>query len=226
MQFVLVPGAGGVAWFWHRVVPLLRAAGHDATAVDLPGDDKEAGLEAYAELTVEAIGGRADTVLIGQSLGGFTVAMVCARVPVATLVFLNAMIPKSGETPGEWWKATGHAAARTQAAKRHGYSLAFDVQTYFLHDVPPKVVADSASHQRDEADVVFSTPCRFERWPVVPIHALGGSDDRFFPIDFQRRVAHERLGRDIEVVPGGHLAALSRPRELVDHLLGVVAQLG
>jgi hypothetical protein len=36
--FVLIPGAGGTAWYWHRVVPLLRAAGHEATAVDLlPG---------------------------------------------------------------------------------------------------------------------------------------------------------------------------------------------
>lgn len=46
------------------------------------------------------------------------------------------------------------------------------------------------------------------------------------PIDVQRRVARERLGRDIEVVPGGHLTALSRPRELGEHLLGLVAQLG
>jgi pimeloyl-ACP methyl ester carboxylesterase len=41
MQLVLVPGAGGVAWYWHRVIPLLRAAGHDALAVDLPGDWRE-----------------------------------------------------------------------------------------------------------------------------------------------------------------------------------------
>jgi pimeloyl-ACP methyl ester carboxylesterase len=37
--FVLVPGAGGVAWYWHRVVPILSEARHDAIAVDLPGDD-------------------------------------------------------------------------------------------------------------------------------------------------------------------------------------------
>jgi hypothetical protein len=33
--FVLVPGAGGMAWYWHRVVPLLGSAGHQAIAVDL-----------------------------------------------------------------------------------------------------------------------------------------------------------------------------------------------
>ena len=31
--FVLIPGAGGVAWYWHRVVPLLEDAKHEAIAV-------------------------------------------------------------------------------------------------------------------------------------------------------------------------------------------------
>jgi hypothetical protein len=39
-SFVLIPGAGGVAWYWHRVIPLLEQAGHEAVAVDLPGDDE------------------------------------------------------------------------------------------------------------------------------------------------------------------------------------------
>ena len=29
-HFVLVPGAGGSAWYWSRLVPELRARGHDA----------------------------------------------------------------------------------------------------------------------------------------------------------------------------------------------------
>jgi hypothetical protein len=31
--FVLIPGAGGAAWYWHRIVPRLREAGHQAIAV-------------------------------------------------------------------------------------------------------------------------------------------------------------------------------------------------
>ena len=48
-SFVLVPGAGGMAWYWHRVVPLIRVAGHEPIAVDLPGDDRHSGLAAYAD---------------------------------------------------------------------------------------------------------------------------------------------------------------------------------
>jgi pimeloyl-ACP methyl ester carboxylesterase len=42
--FVPIPGAGGSAWYWHRVVPELRARGHEAVAVDLPGANESAGL--------------------------------------------------------------------------------------------------------------------------------------------------------------------------------------
>jgi len=33
---VFLPGAGGLAWYWHRVVALVEEAGHNALAVDLP----------------------------------------------------------------------------------------------------------------------------------------------------------------------------------------------
>jgi pimeloyl-ACP methyl ester carboxylesterase len=66
---------------------------------------------------------------------------------------------------------------------------------------------------------VFAEPCRFDAWPDVPIHVIAGRDDRFFPIDFQRRVAQERLQVEIDQLDGGHLLALSNPRGLADLLL-------
>jgi hypothetical protein len=45
---------GGSAWDWHLVAPALREHGHDAVAVDLPGEDETAGWEEYADAIVEA----------------------------------------------------------------------------------------------------------------------------------------------------------------------------
>jgi hypothetical protein len=39
-------------------------------------------------------------------------------------------------------------------------------------------------------------------------------DDRLFPAEFQRRVAMQRLGLVPDEMDGGHLVALSRPKEL------------
>ena len=66
---------------------------------------------------------------------------------------------------------------------------------------------------------IFGEPCRFRAWPEVPIHVIAGRDDRLFPIEFQRRVARERLGVAVDELAGGHLIALSNPRSLADQLL-------
>src|SRR5689334_3086925 len=82
--FVLIPGAGGSSWYWSRVAPLLADAGHTALPIDLPGDDPAAGLDEYTRIVVDAIGNRPDVAVVAQSLGGFTAAMVCAQVDVAS----------------------------------------------------------------------------------------------------------------------------------------------
>jgi pimeloyl-ACP methyl ester carboxylesterase len=223
VTFALVPGAGGAAWYWHRVVPLLEEAKHEAIAVDLPGEDALAGLSVYGDRVLEAIGTR-EVILVAQSLGGFTAPLVCARARVRMLVFVNAMIPLPGETAGEWWANTGWEEARVAAAHHGGYSPSFDLATYFLHDLPPAIVKEGEAHGRPEADAVFGEPCRFETWPAVPTRVIAGRDDRFFPVEFQRRVAQERLHVSVDDVPGGHLLALANPRGLVDRLLGYLRE--
>ena len=213
-SYVLIPGAGGMAWYWHRVIPLLEKAGHEAIAVDLPADDERAGLQEYADIVIQAIGQRQNIVLVAQSLAAFTAPLVCARTTVRSLVFVNAMIPLPGETAGAWWKNTGAVEARIAAAMAGGYGHEFDLSTYFLHDVPEGVLRTGPARPRDQADAVFGQPCRFERWPAIPIRVIASRDDRFFPLEFQRRIARDRLQADVEVIPGGHLVALSRPNEL------------
>jgi pimeloyl-ACP methyl ester carboxylesterase len=221
--FALIPGAGGASWYWHRVVPLLEEAEHEAIAVDLPGDDAGAGLSVYAERVLQAVGTR-EVILVAQSLGGFTAPLVIPRARVRMLLFVNAMIPVPGETAGEWWTNTGWEEARVAAAESGGYSPSFDLATYFLHDLAPEVVKQGEARERPEADVVFGEPCRFETWPAIPIHVLAGRDDRFFPIEFQRRVARERLHLGVDDLPGGHLLALANPRALADQLLRYLRQ--
>ncbi len=52
----------------------------------------------------------------------------------------------------------------------------------------------------------------------MPTRFLHGRDDRFFPLEFQRGVVHERLGTTVDEMPGGHLLALSQPIELANRL--------
>jgi pimeloyl-ACP methyl ester carboxylesterase len=217
-HFTFIPGAGGEAWYWHPVVPLLKEAGHAASAVDLPAADEAAGLDEYADRVAQATGKR-EAIVVAHSLGGFIAPLVCERVRIRAIVFVNAMIPLPGETAKKWGETTGSERARKAAARKGGYSTSFEDATYFFHDVPKKLVKEAASHDTPQSEGVMRERCRFKSWPRVPIHVVVGRDDRMFPLDFQRRVARERLGIDIEEVRGGHLVMLSNPRGLVKLLL-------
>jgi pimeloyl-ACP methyl ester carboxylesterase len=205
--YVLIHGAGADAWHWHLVVPGLRASGHDVVAVDLPCDDDTAGLQEYADTVVNATGDRDQVIVVAQSLAGFTAPLVCDRLPVVLLVLVNAMVPRPGETAGEWWADTGHV-----------FPDPFDPEVIFVHDLPPELAAESARHVRRQSDFVFGQPWPLAAWPDVPTRFLLCRDDRFFPAEFQRHMVRDRLGIIADEMDGGHLPALARPHELVQRL--------
>lgn len=60
----------------------------------------------------------------------------------------------------------------------------------------------------------LTTPCPFDAWPNVPTHIIAAESDRLFPLGFMRRQAMDRLGLEVDIIPGGHLAALTQPNEL------------
>jgi pimeloyl-ACP methyl ester carboxylesterase len=220
--YVLIPGAGGSAWFWHRVVPLLEAAGAGALAVALPADDDTADLLTYADIVCAAVSDVAGPLtVVGQSMGAMTAPIVAQRVPTESLVLVNPMVPRAGETAGDWWENTGQRAARVAYFGRIGLGdRDFDMVEDFFHDVPAAVRDEALSQpEPEQSDTPFAAPWPLPAWPDIPTRVLAGSEDRIFPLDFQRRVVRERLGLDVEVVPGGHLAALSHPEELAAALL-------
>ncbi len=223
VTFILVPGAGGDPWYWHLLVRKLEARGHEAVPVALPAANESAGLLEYTDAVVEAIGNRdrKHLVLVAQSLGGFTAPLVCERVPVRALILVNAMIPRPGERPGEWFVNTHQHEAKREQNIRDGRlaDAPFEPLVDFFHDVPQSVTEEAwARGEPKQSDNVFASPCTFKAWPAIPIHVLVASEDRLFPAAFQRRIARERLGIEAEQLPGGHLVALSQPEELAARL--------
>ncbi|MGH1564481.1 alpha/beta fold hydrolase [Mumia sp. DW29H23] len=232
--FVLIPGAGGDPAYWSRLVPELERRGHTAIPVDVPQQDASTGVEDHAQVVLDAITAADPTaagptaagptrdeplVVVAQSMGAYIGPLVCARIPVDLLVLLNPMIPSPGESPGEWWSAVGSSAARREA----GWDD-FDIERDFFHDVPDDLTAEMlGGEDREPSDRSFAEPWPLEQWPDVRTVVVAATDDRIFPIAFQRRVAQDRLGLAPDEIPGGHLVALSRPAELADRLEAVAA---
>jgi pimeloyl-ACP methyl ester carboxylesterase len=223
--FVLIPGAGGNAAYWSRLVTELERRGHHGVPVEIPQDDPALVLTDWAATVEAAVPATGDAILVAQSLGGFVAPLV--RRPVRMIVLLNAMIPEPHETPDDWWEATGSQPARRAADQAAGRDPEFDLERHFLHDLSDEArAALFAAKPRDASATAMASPCDFDTWPDVPIRVLAGRDDRFFPLEFQRRVAAQRLGRPVDEVPGGHLAAVSFPAEVAEQLSRYAAEPG
>lgn len=205
-------------------IEALTDLGHDAIAPPLPMDDQEATPSDHADAVASAVPEIDDLVVVAQSLGAFAGPLVTPRVPVAQLVLLAPMIPAPGETAGQWWENTGHAEAIASLVERHGPMSKWGQAAFeevFLHDVDPEVARENERYSGAPGAGMFGEPWPLEAWPEVPTRVLIPRDDRLFPIAFQRRVARERLGLEIDEMAGGHVPMLSRPGELAERLVAL-----
>ncbi|WP_433088856.1 alpha/beta fold hydrolase [Dactylosporangium sp. CA-052675] len=115
--YVLVHGAWHSGAAWDRVVPLLTAAGHRVLAPTLTGyGDRihllgpEVGLDTHIDDVVSVLDDLQDVILVGHSYAGMVITGAANRVPrkIARLVFLDAMVPRDGESAIDVMPATQH----------------------------------------------------------------------------------------------------------------------
>lgn len=204
MTYVLVPGAGGEAWYWHPVVERLERRGDDVVAPDLPTGDPDAGLRDYAAVLTAAAGDRERVTVVALSMGAYAASL--AALDVVRYVLVAPMIPAPQETANEWWTASGLAQAGAPP---------FDPFESFFHDAPEAIRAEARRRpEAQQADKPMREPWPLPKWPDVPTRVLAGRYDRLFPYPFMQRLALERLGVTAEPLESGHLPALSRPDEL------------
>ena len=205
--FVLIHGGGGSAWDWHLLGPELAARGHDVVVPELPIEDESAGFAEFSETVAGAVGDRGDVVVVGHSYGAFTAPLVAGTLPVRLIVLLTPMIPAPGERPADWWENTGYRGAEGLSEEEQ-----------FYNGVPGEIVAEAAAHGREQVSAEGDEPWPLDAWPDVPTKVLIGRQDQFFPAEFQRRVAAQRLGAAPDEIDGGHSVALSHPKQLADRL--------
>jgi pimeloyl-ACP methyl ester carboxylesterase len=196
-SFSLVHGAWHGGWVWDLVRAELEARGHFVHAPDLPCEDVAAGVDEYAA-TVPAAG-----VVVGHSLGGFTIPFVEAR----THVFLCALVAGTG-WDGVFVPGSGDARIRDELGRSYypePAEAARDLQS------PPEH-AHLASRLRRQAP--YDAPPRgVER----PVYVVCGRDSTIRP-EWQRHLARDVLGVEPLELEAGHSPMLSHPREVADLL--------
>ncbi|KAL0343628.1 UNVERIFIED_CONTAM: Salicylic acid-binding protein 2 [Sesamum angustifolium] len=111
VHIILVHGACHGAWCWYKLKPLLEAAGHRVTALDLAasGLDRRSlhELRTFADYSqpllelMASIPPEEKVVLVGHSLGGINLGLTMNIYPekIKVAVFLAAFMPDSTHAP-------------------------------------------------------------------------------------------------------------------------------
>jgi pimeloyl-ACP methyl ester carboxylesterase len=202
--FCLVHGAWHGGWAWDPLRDELEARGHSVVAPDLPCDDCDAGIDEYAAVVRDGLGGVEDAVVVGHSLGGFTIPLVPARLRV----FLCALVAGTG------WKDVfvpgfGDARLRDELGRSY-YPDSADAARELQY--PPGSAA-LASKLRRQASVESDA-----RAPAGHAVYVVCTRDAVIRPEWQRHLARDVLGVEAIELDAGHSPMLSHPRELADIL--------
>jgi len=178
--FAFIHGAGDVGCYWHLVERDLRSHGHVTVAPDLPVEDDQAGLGDYAEVVVDAIGGRSDAAVVAQSFGGYVAPLVAERVNARLIVLVAGMVPAPRESAEEMFATT---AWQPTALEDNS------TRAVFYHDVPSDL-ADEALRRggRRQSETTGKQPWPLDRWPAAPTRAIMESGKKRGRLGGSRRV--------------------------------------
>ena len=191
-SFSLVHGAWGGGWLWDLLRAELESRGHVVHAPDLPCEDVAAGVEEYAAAVPAA------DVVVGYSLGGFTIPFVEAE----THVFLTALLAGTGGE-GVFVDGFGDARVRDELGRSY-YPHAADAARELQYPD-----AELATRLRRQAPLGSD-----ELVPARSLYVVCTRDAAVEP-DWQRR-ATAAVGADIVELDAGHSPMLTHARELAD----------
>ena len=239
---MLVHGAHHGGWCWRRVAEPLRRAGWRVYTPSLTGAGDRAHLlsetvnldtriaDIVGLVEAEELG---DVILCGHSAGGVVVTGVLERIPesISHVVYLDAMIPESGESMLDSLSDTEGLGALMRTLvddQGRGWRLPlgiFSAEAFGVTDpddqdwVNRRMTADSmaAFEQRltvtgrGFASMRSKTYVRAEQFPIPSLNRIADA----FSADPSWQVHHWDVGHDIMI---------EMPRQVVDLLLNVAAR--
>jgi pimeloyl-ACP methyl ester carboxylesterase len=211
---VLVHGLFADGSCWSEVIPILQAAGLNATSVQNPLTTLD---EAVAE--TQRVLARQDgpTVLVGHSFSGMIVTEAGVDPKVSALVYVAARAPDAGEDYT--------ALAETYPAPPASAGVVFDgdegrlTEAAFLRDfagdLPEARAKVLYAVQEPFHKALLTGKTTQAAWRSKPSFYAVSIDDRTINPALERFMAKRMGARTIEV-KASHLSLISHPREIAD----------
>lgn len=230
--YILIPGAWHGGWAWHPVAERLRAAGHQAVCLTLPGlghGDDPAGhdLQDAVDHVVFEVERQelTNVTLVGHSWGGYPMAGAAHRLSdkVSEVIYYSAHVPVRGRSMIDDLPAEVAAVQRGLIDASPTRSIVLTPQFFQGMSLMQGVEENT---QRLVADLLTPQPGNYflDALDIPSVSELGiparyllGEDDQALPRSGAEFAA--RLGLEPIMVPGTHEGLLTHPDELTQAIL-------
>jgi len=234
--FILIHGSWHSAWNWHKVVPLIDKAGHQAIAIDLPGmgRDKTPIQDVKLDTTVERICTLIDSIpgkviLVGHSKNGIMISQAAEYRPhkIEKLVYLAAYLVPNGKTQKEYSIQDTEGWLRpfvTQHPETNSHTLQPIIfKEGLYHDCEDDITELAKILLSNEPMESAITPLELteENFGRVPRVYIECTEDRAVTTFIQRKMYGETPCEKVYSLPTSHSPFFSRPKDLVDILLNL-----
>ena len=234
-RIILVHGAWGNAQSWAAVEPLLRDAGHQVEALDLPGHGRgaapsgEIGQAEYVAHVEARLMAGPPALLVGHSMGGIVIAQVASRQPhqVQACVFVTALLPRDGEslldlirqqaTPGVLGAVRKGPVAGTTVLDPSAAAVLFPEATARMAALAMSGMSvQSDKAQKDKAVIGPGLA-------TVPRAYVYCDQDRVVTPALQRQMVAATPCDAVFTLHSGHAPMLTQPKALAEILLGLAS---
>ena len=230
-SFVLIHGNWHGGWCFDPVADILRSAGHEVIAPDLPGmgargnalDDIS--LDLWAEFTVALCRDAAQKppVLVGHSRGGIVISRAAELAPEAVdrLVYVCALMLPDGKSVAEWRAEEFDKRAIDEIIDRieDGKATVVDpdrAAQHFAQLAPTDVAQDAMTRLVSEPTAPATTKLSLspERFGSKPRCYIRCTQDRVIPLVAQDRMIAALPDTRVATLDSDHSPFLSFPSEL------------
>lgn len=239
MHVVLLHGSWHGAWCWHKVAPLLRQAGHQVHAPDLPAHGRDWRV-ARGRIT---LGGMASAVcslldtldapalLVAHSRGGIVASTVAQRRPhkLRGVVYLAAYMLRHGERVADSFKKDIASLVRPNIR----ISAASLTDRLAEHAYRPALYADCSDADVELARALLtpepSLPALTRlkltdaKYGTVPRHYIELTQDRAVTLALQRQMIARTPCATVSSIDASHSAYFSQPEQLANVIDAITA---